>query len=235
MEKLYLPYNGECKFVSRYGWRQLNGEWNEHKGIDLVGLTNKIIVAPANGVVGVSTMIPKETDKTLTWQWGNYVRVDCDNGLSVYMCHMNQRYVVAGQRVNVGDPIGLEGWTGYCVPAGEGGRHCHFEVRKNGVSVDPTPYLEIPNDAGIYSNNKPIKVETVKEEAIPVPEEKVQKVLDNEPADWAKKAVSWAIKNKIIEGDQKGNLKLHDNITVERFIVMLYRAFEAQYRYYDES
>lgn len=48
--------------------------------------------------------------------------------------------------------------------------------------------------------------------------------LDNTPASWAKKAVDWAVANKIIEGDEKGNLALHSPLTVERFLVMLYRS-----------
>lgn len=62
------------------------------------------------------------------------------------MCHMAERKVEVGQAVKAGDIIGIEGNTGYSF-----GSHCHFEVRKNGVSVDPTPYLGIANGAGTYA------------------------------------------------------------------------------------
>ena len=48
--------------------------------------------------------------------------------------------------------------------------------------------------------------------------------LDNKPDDYAKSAVEWALKNKILKGDDKGDLKLHQNITRQDMIVMLKRA-----------
>jgi N-acetylmuramoyl-L-alanine amidase CwlA len=48
--------------------------------------------------------------------------------------------------------------------------------------------------------------------------------LDNTPADWAKEAVNWAVKEGILKGDANGNYGLHDTITVERFLVFLHRA-----------
>lgn len=48
--------------------------------------------------------------------------------------------------------------------------------------------------------------------------------MDNTPAVWAREAVEWAKTNGIMLGDDKGNLRLHDNITREEMCVMLYRA-----------
>lgn len=147
MSTFSLPYKGKIKFTSPYGDRILNGEKNWHSGIDLVGLDNKTILAPCNAKVGASTILSKETDKTLTWQWGNYVRLDCDDGLKIYLCHLATRYVKAGDIVKVGDPIGIEGNTGYSF-----GSHCHFEVRKNNTSINPCPLLGIENKAGVTLN-----------------------------------------------------------------------------------
>ncbi len=155
-QKLYLPYKTDAELVSRFGYRTLNGKREYHNGIDLCGRGSKIIVAPANGVIGNSTMITDKSNRT--WEWGNYVRLDCDNGLQVFMCHMECRAVKTGQRVKVGDVIGIEGYTGYCVPANVNGRHCHFEVRKNGVSVDPTPYLGIKNEGAILDCSETAKI-----------------------------------------------------------------------------
>lgn len=47
---------------------------------------------------------------------------------------------------------------------------------------------------------------------------------DNKPAEWAKEAVEWAVKNGILKGDENGNYKLHETITVERLLVFLHRA-----------
>lgn len=141
-----MIYSGFYKVTSPFGQRTLNGQPDDHRGIDVVGITNKTITAAASGVVGASTIITDR--KNLTWQWGNYVRVDGDDGLSYYYCHMDKRLVVPGQRVKAGDHIGIEGNTGYSF-----GRHCHFEVRRNGVSIDPAPVLGIPNAVGTYGRD----------------------------------------------------------------------------------
>lgn len=48
-------------------------------------------------------------------------------------------------------------------------------------------------------------------------------VLDNTPNSWAVEAVEWAKRNKIIFGDEKGNLKLHSGCTREDVLVFLER------------
>lgn len=149
-----LPYqSGKVTLTSHFGWRTLNGQRDYHKGVDLSG-TNKTLVAPCDGVIGSSTII---TDKSnLTWQWGNYIRIDTADGLKIFMCHMAARKVKVGQKVKAGDVVGIEGNTGYSF-----GSHCHFEVRKNGESVDPTPYLGIPNEWGQYDIKAAPKEPTV--------------------------------------------------------------------------
>lgn len=152
--KMNLPYqSGKVTLTSHFGWRTLNGQRDYHKGVDLSG-TDKTLVAPCDGVIGSSTII---TDKSnLTWQWGNYIRIDTADGLKIFMCHMASRKVKVGQKVKAGDAVGIEGNTGYSF-----GSHCHFEVRKNGESVDPTPYLGIPNEWGQYDIKAAPKEPTV--------------------------------------------------------------------------
>lgn len=152
--KMNLPYkSGKVTLTSHFGWRTLNGQRDYHKGVDLSG-TDKTLVAPCDGVIGSSTII---TDKSnLTWQWGNYIRIDTPDGLKIFMCHMAARKVKVGQKVKAGDVVGIEGNTGYSF-----GSHCHFEVRKNGESVDPTPYLGIPNEWGQYDIKSAPKKPTV--------------------------------------------------------------------------
>ena len=214
MAILKLPYNGRVKLESPYGNRILNGVAGWHAGIDLVGLDEKIIRAPCDGVIGVSTMIPQATDKTLTWQWGNYVRLDGANGLKIYMCHMERRLVSAGQTVKTGDELGIEGNTGYSF-----GSHCHFEVRPSGSSsgIDPTPYLGIQNALGIYENPKEAAIT-----AAGTPGD------GNVPHEWAKKYVEWAIRKGILRGDSSGkpNYRLNDGATREEILVFMGRLAE---------
>lgn len=146
-----LPYkSGTVTLTSKFGLRWLNGKLEDHKGIDLVG-TNKVLTAPCDGVIGSSTIITDPTNRTS--QWGNYIRIDTPDGLQIFMCHMSQRKVKVGDRVKTGDEVGIEGSTGKST-----GSHCHFEIRKNGKSVNPCTYLGIPNAWGKHSANVGKKV-----------------------------------------------------------------------------
>ena len=52
-----MIYNGKFKVTSPFGWRMLNGVRDNHKGIDVVGITDKHICAVVSGTVGQSTML----------------------------------------------------------------------------------------------------------------------------------------------------------------------------------
>lgn len=146
-----LPYkSGTVEFTSKFGLRWLNGKLDDHKGIDLVG-TDKVLTAPCDGVIGSSTIIADTSNRT--WEWGNYIRIDTPDGLQIFMCHMAQRKVKVGDRVKAGDEVGIEGSTGK-----SSGSHCHFEIRKNGKSVNPCTYLGIPNAWGQYKVGETKKV-----------------------------------------------------------------------------
>ena len=204
MRGLYLPYkSGTVTLTSRFGWRDLYGVQDYHKGVDLCG-TDKLLVAPCDGVIGTSTILDQATDTTLTWQWGNFVRIDTSDGLQIFMCHMAERWVKAGDIVRAGDVIGVEGNTGYSF-----GSHCHFEVRRNGESVDPTPYLGIPNGWGEYDAAAQWK------------EKEGEKVKE-----WWEEAVAWAQENGIIYGDENGNLQLDKPCTRKQMVTFLYRLYK---------
>ena len=143
---MQLPYKGDVRVSSPFGWRTMNGERVYHKGIDLVG-TDKTVRAVVGGVVGQSILI---TDpKNRTSEWGNYVRVDGEDGRLYYYCHLSKRLVDRGAKVAVGDAIGIEGSTGKST-----GSHLHFEVRENGSSIDPTKILGIKNTVGTVQTTK---------------------------------------------------------------------------------
>lgn len=143
---MQLPYKGEVRVSSPFGWRTLNGKRVYHKGIDLVG-TDKTVRTVVGGVVGQSTIITDHTNRTS--EWGNYVRVDGEDGRLYYYCHLAQRLVSHGDKVSVGDALGIEGSTGKST-----GSHLHLEVRENGKSIDPTAIIGIKNIVGAVREAK---------------------------------------------------------------------------------
>ena len=68
--------------------------------------------------------------------YGNLVVVDHGNGLSTAYGHASAILVSVGQTVSQGETVSLVGATGHVT-----GPHLHFEVRINGVAVDPLLYL----------------------------------------------------------------------------------------------
>lgn len=139
-----MIYSGRFKVTSPFGMRVLNGVTENHKGIDAVSLGSKYVCAVRSGVVAVSQMVKDKGNRT--WEWGNYVCVLGDDGNYYYYCHLAQRLVDVGKRVEAGDHLGVEGNTGRSF-----GNHCHFEVRNgSNVSIDPSGFLGAENAVGIY-------------------------------------------------------------------------------------
>lgn len=202
-----FPYEGTIYISSPFGNRVLNGKPDWHAGLDLVGQDTKTILAPCNGKIISSTII---TDKSnLTWQWGNYIRLDTNDGYSIFMCHMSKRLVEAGTYVKAGQPIGIEGTTGYSF-----GSHCHFEIRKNGQVINPCPLLGIQNAANTYhsntfkqpTENKQEEIGMTKDDLIKLIDERIEKFFadkkEEKVPDWAKEELEQAIALGITDGSR---------------------------------
>ncbi|MFH1142222.1 MAG: peptidoglycan DD-metalloendopeptidase family protein [Candidatus Uhrbacteria bacterium] len=105
----------------------------EHPGVDIPAPQGSQIVAPAPGYVA--------------WvkqgrSYGNYVMIIHANGLATLYAHLSQPLVEADQFVTRGEVIGLSGGMPGTSGAGlSTGPHLHFEVRLNGVPVNPMNYL----------------------------------------------------------------------------------------------
>ena len=72
-----------------------------------------------------------------TASYGNYIKLDHGDGYETLYAHLASVKVKKGQRVRRGEVIGTMGNTGNSY-----GTHLHFEVRKDGSRIDPTPYLD---------------------------------------------------------------------------------------------
>jgi len=70
--------------------------------------------------------------------YGKTVIVDHGDGLTTLYAHNSRLDVRVGDRVERGQVIARAGRTGNA-----SGHHCHFEVRRNDVPVDPMPYLNV--------------------------------------------------------------------------------------------
>ena len=98
-----------------------------HEGIDIAASTGAPIWAAAAGTVIHAGWLGG---------YGNLVVLDHGNGLATAYAHCSAILVGVGQTVAQGETIALVGSTGHST-----GPHLHFEVRVNGVAVDPLLYL----------------------------------------------------------------------------------------------
>jgi len=98
-----------------------------HKGIDLATPEGTPVVATASGQTTFSG-----------WQsaYGNIIIINHGKGLETAYAHLKRCLKRAGEYVRRGDKIGLVGATGNAT-----GPHLHYEVRQDGVPVNPKPWL----------------------------------------------------------------------------------------------
>ena len=117
------PVSGSV--VSPFGIR-----WGRpHEGIDIAVPAGTPIRAVMNGSIA---FVQSEAS---SGGYGNYTCIDHGNGLASCYAHQSSFAITSGS-VQQGDVIGYVGCTGHCY-----GDHLHFEVRINGVAVDPMGYL----------------------------------------------------------------------------------------------
>ena len=98
-----------------------------HEGIDIAAQIGTPVVAPADGVV-----IKADFESG----YGNIVELSHGYGLKTVFGHNSQFNVKPGQHVKRGDIIAYSGNSGSST-----GPHVHYEVRVNGLPVNPVRYL----------------------------------------------------------------------------------------------
>jgi murein DD-endopeptidase MepM/ murein hydrolase activator NlpD len=116
-------------FSHTYGWRNdpFTGERDFHSGVDIVAPTGTRVVAPADGVVSrVGTLSA----------YGKSIDLAHSQGYVTRYGHLSAMLVKPGQRLKRGDVIGRVGSTGRST-----GPHLHYEVYRNGRTVNPWKYL----------------------------------------------------------------------------------------------
>jgi len=112
---------------SYFGWRTIFGAREFHYGIDIRLPTGQPVVAAADGYVRISQY---------SSSWGFFIIIDHCARYSTLYAHHSRNRVRAGERVYRGQRIADVGSTGRST-----GPHLHFEIRRDGIRVDPMQYF----------------------------------------------------------------------------------------------
>lgn len=115
--------------TSSFGMRRdpFNGRRKMHEGYDIAARTGTPVIATADGIV---SSVRTEAG------YGKMVTIDHGYGYRTIYSHNSKHYVKVGQRVRRGDRVAAVGNTGRST-----GSHVHYEIRLNGVPVNPKKYL----------------------------------------------------------------------------------------------
>ncbi len=99
-----------------------------HQGVDYTIPEGSHVFATADGTVRDVTVRNATSGRTIL--------IDHGNGYETLYSHLSKANVRKGQRVSRGDIIALSGDTGLSLAP-----HLHYEVRYNGMRVDPVHYF----------------------------------------------------------------------------------------------
>ncbi len=114
---------------SSFGGRSspFGGGGQFHKGLDISNRMGTPVLAPAQGAVILAAR---------DGAYGNSVEINHGGGIVTKYGHMQRWAVQPGQWVKRGEIIGYIGMSGRTT-----GPHLHYEVRFNGVPVNPMRYI----------------------------------------------------------------------------------------------
>jgi len=123
--KIGLPVD---HYVLTAGFGQCGSHWADcHTGLDFACPTGTPIHAVMTGTVIFTGW---------AGPYGNLTKIQHPDNVQTWYAHQSAISVTVGQRVTVGQTIGLVGATGNTT-----GPHVHLEVRTNGTPVDPNQWL----------------------------------------------------------------------------------------------
>ena len=100
---------------------------DRHDGVDFAGAEGSDVIAVAGGIV---------TDASSRSGYGNIVELNHGNGYVTRYAHNHSLTGKVGDIVEKGQVIALMGRSGRST-----GPHVHFEVLRNGKSVNPERYI----------------------------------------------------------------------------------------------
>jgi murein DD-endopeptidase MepM/ murein hydrolase activator NlpD len=115
--------------TSGFGFRTnpFTGLTQMHEGIDISNRVGTLVITPASGMI---------SDTGNDFSHGKFIVISHGFGMTSRYNHLNKVLIRAGQRVNRGDKIAEIGMSGKST-----GPHLHYEVRVNGIPVNPMRYI----------------------------------------------------------------------------------------------
>jgi len=119
------------RVISYYG---ASRKTHRHQGVDIAGRHGDPVLATRSGRVVYSGAEMRGYGKT--------VIIDHGDGLHSLYAHNSALLVRKGQRVNGGQKIARVGRSGNA-----SAEHCHLEIRRNDVPVNPLQYLQPSTEA----------------------------------------------------------------------------------------
>ncbi len=124
-----LPATG--RLTSGYGTRNdpFTGALRFHHGIDIALNRGTPVGSVASGEV---LFVGRRGG------YGHVVEIDHGRGETSLYAHLGETSVAAGQAIGLGQVIGLSGSSGRST-----GPHLHFEIRRDGSSIDPATVLPV--------------------------------------------------------------------------------------------
>ncbi|MBT1697798.1 M23 family metallopeptidase [Fulvivirgaceae bacterium PWU4] len=102
----------------------------EHPGVDIAMPRGSEVVATAGGIV------VEINRSTVQAGYGNYIDIDHGHGFVTRYAHLDEVLVKYRQKVTKGDVVATVGSSGGSIAP-----HLHYEVIRNGATVDPVPYM----------------------------------------------------------------------------------------------
>ncbi|MGH2632788.1 MAG: M23 family metallopeptidase [Tepidiformaceae bacterium] len=135
-----MPLKSWTKVTDRFGAPRAGGLI--HGGIDLALDHHTPVYSACTGTV-------ESTSYNSTY--GNNVIIDCGDSYETLYGHLSQILVKTGDAADSSLEIGLSGSTGYST-----GEHLHFEIRYQGIPVNPENFLDFHIAPGTPLSDGPI-------------------------------------------------------------------------------
>ncbi len=122
-----LPAEG---WITSYFGQRISpylGKMKMHEGLDVGAAPGTPINAPADGII---TYAGEKAG------FGKFVQITHGYGIETIYAHNQSLFVKSGQKIKRGSLLAAVGNTGHST-----GPHLHYEVRVNGIAVDPLYFI----------------------------------------------------------------------------------------------